>query len=118
MEYDKNIIVLYAISIQMYKTVGITTSLEVGLKLNITKCAIMTVDDREKTLLVNFELIPIIQRKDYMIYFGVCIPNKGGSEEEVKRRSGMANTEILLNYLGYGKTNNDNNSFRKKKIHT
>jgi len=35
---------------------------EAGLKLNITKCAIMTVD-KTKTILVNFELIPDIMQR-------------------------------------------------------
>jgi len=39
-------------------------------------------------------LIPDIDRKDSVIYLGALLSNKGGLEEEIKRRVGMAKTVI------------------------
>jgi len=66
---------------------------EAGLKLNRSKCSIITVD-RTRTLPLTFNLIPDIDRKDSVIYLGALLSNKGGSEEEIKRRVGMAKTAI------------------------
>ncbi|KAL4083848.1 hypothetical protein QTP88_029164 [Uroleucon formosanum] len=66
---------------------------EAGLKLNRSKCSIIAVD-RTRTLPLTFNLIPNIDRKDNVIYLGALLSNKGGLEEEIKRRVGMAKAAI------------------------
>lgn len=68
-------------------------SVDTGLKLNKAKCSLMTVD-REETLPIYFELIPDIECKDDVIYLGARIFNKGGSEEDIIRRLGMAEKAV------------------------
>lgn len=55
-------------------------SAEAGLKLNRSKCSIMTVD-KEETLPIHFDLIPDIEHKDNVIFLGARIFIKGGSEK-------------------------------------
>jgi len=66
---------------------------EACLKLIRSKCSIIAVD-RTKTLPPTFNLIPDIDRKDSTIYLGALLSNKGSSEEEIKRKVGMAKAAI------------------------
>lgn len=64
-------------------------SRECGLKLNRDKCCLLVVD-RRGVLPQPFQLITGMEKKDSLIYLGAQITNKGGSEQEIRRRIGMA----------------------------
>lgn len=66
---------------------------EAGLKLNRSKCLIIAIV-RTKTLLPTYNIIPNMDCKDSVIYVGALLSNKDGSDEEIKRRIGMATTAV------------------------
>ncbi|XP_077256524.1 uncharacterized protein LOC143894254 [Temnothorax americanus] len=64
-----------------------------GLKLNRSKCCLMTVD-RQKVLPNRFQTIQDLERKDELTYLGVQISNKGNCVGEIKKRISMAKTAL------------------------
>lgn len=89
---------------------------EAGLKLNRSKCCLMVID-RAEVLPRRFDLIPDIERKEKTIYLGACISNKGGSEEEIKRRIGMAKS-ALTKLVKIWKDHNIRKKTKKRLVQT